>query len=181
MPATPDHNHVHASRKPRGSYALNALLFWLMLTAGSLSMAACLILPVWLEYQATGRLVARAEQRNEALRLERDARELQIAHHEFDPEYNERFVRQEFNLRRADRVTIVLDPPPGQPADSPVAAPEDPPRSQADELAEMIETAARRNPIVSLFALPQTRPVVMVLSGILLFGSVLLLRSPMAG
>lgn len=156
-----------------GAAVLVALLFWLMFVVGAVCMGACLVLPAWVEYQSAHDQLAQATARNAELQRALHARQLQIAHHQHDPEYNERFVHREFNVQRPDRVTIVLDQPrdelDGAPIDN--GAEPQPPAS----LVERVDRWGRSNPLLSVFVMDQTRRAVMVLSAVLLGGSLLLL------
>ena len=165
------------ARSGRGA----ALLFWLMtLTAGS-ALAACLILPAWLEHQAALQLHVRARQQVADLEARLLVLEKQIEHLRHDPAYVERLARKEFGIRTPGVQTIVLDRTEG-PASRPTTAPTTTPAAAYEleslpELSTLMAQALERYPATAVFVLDQTRPVVMVMSAIVLLAAILLLRN----
>ena len=150
------------------------LMFWLMLLTGGGSLAACLLMPAWLDLRhAETRLaemtatVAEFERKVEATRL-------QIVHLKRDPEYNERFVRQEFNVRTPGVEVVDLSPliqlEPDHAASQP--APTD-----SNRWTATLERQTQDNPYLAIFRSQATRPIAMALSGLLLIGAVLLMHA----
>lgn len=149
---------------------LETLLFWLMATVGGGCLAACLVLPAWLEYRVARLAYAAAEQRVAQLERRLTAVGKQIEHIQKDPAYNERLARREFGIQQPGVATIHLDLPPREPSPPVPAEPGD----LLERLAARVDEAARRNPLVAAFVLDETRPAVMGLSGGLLLTALLL-------
>jgi hypothetical protein len=109
-------------------------------------LAVGLLLPAWLEYDDVAQTHALTLQRVEQLQQRLVAYERQIQHIQNDPAYIERLARGEFAPTGAGQVD--LPPAPFEPG--------------ADgEFAEWLQRAARHEPSVSVFVLPETRPLVM--------------------
>jgi hypothetical protein len=164
------------ARSSRGA----TLLFWLMTLTGGGALAACLILPAWLEHQATLQLHAQAEDRIAELEARLQVLEKQIEHLRHDPAYVERLAREEFGLATPGVQTILLDRPDAlgsQPAPTMVEE-ETGSGDQEDrpELSAVIGEMLERYPGTSVFVLDQTRPIVMVMSAVLLLAAILLLH-----
>ncbi len=142
-------------------------LLWLMLLAGGLSLFACIFLPPWLETRQLRQEHEQTEQR--VVELERQLTRLtkQIEHMKNDPAYLERLARLEFGTQTpgVEVVPVEIRPGPAILPDETGASVEETP---AKELAEELEQATRTEPIVSVFVLDQTRPIVMVMSGVLI-------------
>jgi hypothetical protein len=156
-----------------GRFAIDAL-FWLMLATGGGSLAACLLLPAWLELRhAEARLdemtatVAEFEKKVEATRL-------QIIHLKRDPEYNERFVRQEFNVRTPGVEVVDLSP---LIAVEPDAAASQPAPTDSSRWTATLERQTQENPYLAVFLADGKRPAAMALSGLMLAGAVLLMHA----
>lgn len=152
------------------------LFFWLMLLIGGAALFACLFLPAWLEYQAARREHAAACQRIAALEDELTRVVRQIEHLQHDPAYLERLAREEFGIDTPGVEVIPIETAAGatsQVSSAPAAAR----AGQADELTTTVEQATRTNPLVSVFVLDETRPIVMAMSGgLILLALVLLIR-----
>lgn len=144
----------------------SAFLFWIMFLLGGGALAACLILPVWIEHASLRRLHAEMQRRVQDLEQRLLAYERQNEHLEKDPAYIERLARKEFGIVTpgVESVRVEIAPPDISLASQPTPAPSDP----ADELADRVRVAARENALVSIFVLDQTRPLVMAFSGGLL-------------
>ncbi len=130
------------------------LLAWLLVGMGGAALAACLILPPWLEVRALRGEQQRAEAQIDALKRQVDELARQIEHLQSDPAYLERIGRTEFGFT-----------PPGVEL-IPVEAVESAAQTQSVAqppltLAERVEAATRENPLVAVFVLDQSRPFVM--------------------
>ncbi|MBU0640168.1 MAG: septum formation initiator family protein [Planctomycetes bacterium] len=159
------------------------LLFWLMAASGGAALAACLILPPWLEYQALR--AERAERERQVAQLEAHILTLQKQqeHLKFDPAYVERLAQQEFGIEPAGAETIMLDPPPGD--GSPVATGAGGQVPQVDdevlpEMSILIERGLLRYPFARVFVDDRTRPLVMALGAVVLLAAIVLVRRPTA-
>jgi hypothetical protein len=177
------------------------LLFWAMTLTGGLALAACLLLPPWFEYQVARQEYAAALERQAELlnRTERVGR--QIEHLQRDVAYLERVYRREFGTAAPAPEALAIqtgelaaEPLPGDA--SSLAAPGGPAESAApsgdlghtavvssrlDEVSQLVERAVRRYPLIWVFVLDSTRPVVMIAAGALLLAAlVLLCRAPAA-
>jgi len=149
------------------------VLCWLMLLAGGAALAACLILPPWREAHELRAEHAAAEQRLAELEHRLTVVTQQVEHLRNDPSYLERLARQEFGEPPpdVDFTPLELEPAAQDPAS------EDAPAAAEEDTGDALEQAAQRNPIVSVFVLDETRPIVMVMSGaMMLVALVLLLR-----
>ena len=160
----------------RGRAWAAGLLFWTMFLVGGGALAACLLVPAWLEYYATSLDAAAAHERNEQLKQLVEAQRLQIAHHQRDPQYNERFIREEFRIPTPGVQIVTVDAEPT--AVIPPPTPDSPkPITPWTAPLEYIEPASR-SPVLAIFVLDQSRPAVMALSGALLVCSLFLIPGP---
>jgi hypothetical protein len=165
------------ARSSRGA----TLLFWLMALTGTATLAACLILPPWLEHQAA--LRAHADARRHVAELEARVQVLEkhIAHLRNDPAYVERLAHEEFGITTPGVQTILLDRSEGAASDP---ASEDtsagtvgPGEEQTPDVSALVTEALECRPLVSVFVLDQTRPIVMAMSAALLLAAFLLFRT----
>lgn len=150
---------------------LAAVLFWVMFLAGGGALAACAILPVWLEHDSLRTLHAEAQRRVQELEQRLIAYDRQREHLEQDPAYIERLARKEFGIVTpgVETVQVEIAPVELHATTLPASRPSDP----ALEIAERVRLAARENALVSIFVLEQARPLVMLLSaGLLLIAFV---------
>ncbi|MEP0846533.1 MAG: hypothetical protein HRF50_06875 [Phycisphaerae bacterium] len=164
--------------EPNGykSSAAATLLFWLMALLGGASLAAALILPPWMEYRVTRNAYADALRRVEDLEARLTAVNKQIEHIQHDPAYNERLARKEFGIQEPGIETIRLSVPPPEPASQPGGEPAGVEGDPVERLAQVVDEAARRNPLVAAYVLDETRPTVLALSALLLVSAILLLN-----
>jgi hypothetical protein len=143
-------------------------LFWLMFVLGGANLGLCLLLPAWLEYrELTARKIAWQEH-VAALDASAAALEKQRYHLENDPAYLQRLARLQFGLEPRGVESALVEPvqiPASQPAGG----------SSADP-GEIVERAAQTHPLVSLYVMDQTRPVVMGMSGLLVLAAIVLLN-----
>ena len=164
-------------RSSRGA----ALLFWLMALTSVAALAACLILPPWLEHQAALQLHAEARRHVAELEARLQVLEKQIAHLRNDPAYVERLAHEEFGIATPGVQTILLErsaSAASHPAGDHTSAPTVGPGEEATpELSALVAEALERRPLVSVFVLDQTRPIVMAMSAALLLAAVLLSRT----
>ena len=143
---------------------------WLMLLIGGASLFACVILPPWLELRALRQEHADAQTNIADLenRLARATR--QIEHMQNDPAYIDRLAREEFGVQTPG-VEII----PVETRQNTVDEPAEPPATPREELATTVEHAAHTNPLVAVFVLDQTRPIVMAMSGVIVIVALVLL------
>jgi hypothetical protein len=150
------------------------LLFWLMFLAGGAALVACLVLPPWLEVRALRKAHALAQQRIAELEADLTRVSKQIEHLQSDPAYLERLARKEFGIETPG---IEWVEPPTRPMTQPAPTPAGTPPERGQELATALEHATHSSPFVAVFVLDETRPIVMVMAGVvMLMALVLLLR-----
>lgn len=152
------------------SSASSTLLFWIMFAGAGLCLAACLVLPAWLELRALRIAYAQAQANVQELEHRLTRFEKQIEHLKNDPAYVERLARKELGLDKPGVETIPLPPPE---EDSLVAT--SPPVEEAP-LESLIALAAKKTPWVSVFVSEETRGHVMLLAGATLLLSIVLLH-----
>lgn len=155
---------------------LAAIMFWLMTLTGGAALAVCLILPAVIDYQNAKRTLADKTTVVTQLEYQNVAIEKQIAHSQNDPAYLERVARREFGLETpgVETVRITTDAPSSAP--SPDTQPASQPETPVEQRLSQIEQLARSNPAAAVFILPETRPIVMALSGALLLAAIVLLN-----
>jgi hypothetical protein len=148
------------------------LFLWLMLLAGGVSLFACVFLPPWLELRALRQerdsnraIVQQLEQR-----LARATK--QIEHMQSDPAYIERLAHEEFGIDPPGVEVIPVETRETTTSPATDDATDDTP---AAELAAELERATETSPLVSVFVLDQTRPIVMAMSGVVVVVAVVLL------
>ena len=145
-------------------------MFWVMFLGGGVSFFACLFLPAWLENRALRQEYDAARERIAELEEELTRVARQIEHHQSDPAYLERLARKEFGTHTPGVEIIPVETATSVPTSAPSAA-----ARGDEELAQALEQATRTNPVVAVFVLEQTRPVVMGMSGVLMVVAVVLL------
>lgn len=160
---------------------LNTVLFWLMVLLGAAALAPCLLLPAWLERQAQIECLHAREAYVETLRQRLQTAHKQIEHLNDDPAYILRLAQQDFGgaLKVPDVETIPIEP--GTAPDATAPQPPMPDKPPADEdqvlpdLTVFVEQTMYRYPYAWMFLDDQTRPVLMILGGVLLLNGVILL------
>lgn len=168
---------LEATLTPTRSNPAATLLFWLMFLSAGSSLAACLLLPVWLEYRALRGVYASTNERIVEMQERLVAYDHQIDHLLNDPAYIERLARQEFGFgESSENVVFVAADEAELPASAPATAPAA--QDRVEQVSAYVERAAAGNPLVSLFIRPETRPVVMSLSGLVLVIAVVTLNWP---
>jgi len=161
-----------------------------MALTGVAALAACLILPPWLEHQAALQLHTEARQHVAELEARLQILEKQIAHLRDDPAYVERLAHEEFGITAPGVQTILLDrsesaasQAAGTDTRPATVAPDTRPATvvssedESPDLSTLVAEALERRPLVSVFVLEQTRPIVMAMSAALLLAAVLLSRT----
>jgi len=166
-------------KKARGS----SVLFWLMALAGGGTLAACLILPAWLDYQAALGAVASARQLIADRTALSERYQKQIDHLKHDPSYVERLALEEFGLATPGATAIPITSPDDSAAAPTAAVPYSEFRTPEDdvlpeEVSEFLERTLVRYPLARVFVMERTRPAMMALGGLLLASAVLLLGRP---
>lgn len=179
------------------------LLFWAMTITGGLALAACLLLPAWFEYQVARQEYTAALERQAGLRARARQVERQIEHLQQDVAYLQRVYRREFGpaapaadtlaiqtseaapwpeLYNATSAAPTTDEPPTvrprteQPGWAERAPSPDPEKGWGpDEISQLVERAVQRYPLIWIFVLDSTRPVVMIAAGVLVLAALILL------
>ena len=157
------------------------LLFWFMLLTGGVILAPALILPAWLEYQAS--LDLRARRAEQVARWEAEITKLrkQREYLETDEAYVLRLAHEDLNLNVPGVERIPVNP--DEFADLPeINTPEQdapqPPEELAPELSALVEHVLERYPLAGMFLWPQTRPSLLFIGGGLVFTAVALIGEP---
>jgi hypothetical protein len=148
------------------------LLFWTMFVVGGLSLAVGMILPVWLEYRVEISRRDEAYQRLEDVKKQLVALERRIDHLQNDPAYLERVASREFGFGAPPTEDAVAVQVVEAPATSPVLLEAQRP---ADRVVAVIDEATQTHPLIRLYLLDETRPLVMGMSAGLLAAAILLL------
>ena len=165
---------------PRAS-VLNTVLFWLMVLLGTAALAPCLLLPAWLERQAQIDCLHAREAYVETLRQRLLTVQKQIEHLNDDPAYILRLAQQDFGgaLKVPDEETIPIEPGTASNEATPQPPLADrPPETDDDVLPDLsvfVDQAMQRYPYAWMFLDQQTRPVLMILGGVLLLNAIILL------
>ena len=154
------------------------VLFWFMVALGGALLAPSLILPAWLEYQASLDLQARwAEQiaRHEAdlTRLQKQREHLKI-----DDAYALRLAHEQLNLETPGAERIPVEPgidTPSEPASGPESRPAAGNEELAPELSALVERLMQEHPVTTMFVRAETRPILLFLGGGLILSALLLL------
>lgn len=162
-----------------GDAWFTSALFWCMMLTGGAGVAACLILPAWLEHRGALEVHRAALADYEKLAQRLRAIDLQIEHLRTDDAYLQRIVRREYGISPPGVVTL-----PGAEADPPVIPMEAPtpapPRPLLERLSSQVDALVQRYPLMSMFVLDQTRPLVLAISLGFMAGAMLVIR-PRAG
>lgn len=153
-----------------------AWLFWMMLVLGGASVGACLVLPAWLEYEAATRLRDEVAAQVDALSAAIERVERQQEHIQNDPAYVERLAWEELGIDKphVDEIVIKLEGPEA-------AAIEQVGLSSAEDLSAVstegqhVEALLVKYPALTLFVRDETRPIVLAMGGVMVFGALLLL------
>ncbi len=168
------------------SRVTETLLFWTMALLGGSVLAACLVLPPWLEYEAQRQRLIAASDYVADLEYRLVAAHKQIEHLEHDRDYLLRLAREEFGeqLVPGDGESVPVAPgPENEPRESLVAqhAPPLPPEEEVvPPLPRFVADVLHEHPQVYLFVNGTTRPVIMIAGGVLLLTAVVLLGRPAA-
>lgn len=165
---------------------IESALFWATFTTGGGTLIAMLLLPSWIEYAQLQQLHADAQRELAEVRGALQTVDKQIEHLQTDPAYIARLARREFGVMPpgAQAITLAHAAPvsatsPGEL--DPRAAHPAAVRALRDNanLSAALARAARANPLVSVFVLPETRPALMLLAWMLLLSAaVIALPSP---
>ncbi|MBN2445748.1 MAG: septum formation initiator family protein [Phycisphaerae bacterium] len=157
---------------------ISAVLFWLMVLAGTVALVPCVILPPLFEYHAQQAVLAATEQRNVELRDRFASVENQVESLENDPAYIERLARQEFGIVPAGVRTIPVSAAEDQPETAASDADANKPSASTEMLPDVtvrVQQLLHRYPLARVFVWSETRPVLMLLGGIMLVSAVVLL------
>lgn len=157
-----------------------ALLFWAMALTSGAALALCLVLPPWMEYQAT--LAQREASRARLAAVERrlEAVQRQNEHLKNDPAYLMRLARQELggSIQFPGAAAIRISPSEQQLAWDEWAAQQAAPDEVEDVLPELtvfLKQVLDRYPQAYLFVNEQTRPILIGLASLMLLTAIVLL------
>jgi hypothetical protein len=158
---------------------LAPVMFWLMVLLGGSVLAPCLILPAWLEYQASLDLRALRKEQVERRRAEVARLRKQREHLETDDAYLLRVARENLNIEIPGVQQIHVEPSPlAEPATTEPAAAAAQGDELVPELSAMIEQVMQRYPLTQVFVHPATRPPLMLIGGGLIVTALVLLSAP---
>lgn len=191
--------------RTRRTSAGATLLFWLMFLFGGSILAACMLLPAWMEYRAALQAFRAGRTRVAEMEAQLRALQRQIDAIQNDPAYVERLARRELGINPPGVEAIALEPPgTGSQSDSPVgpgvqlmprdadghpAAPDDespfasvaPPPVEPEILPEvsvLVQRALERYPVLRLFVSGPVRGPLMALAGLMIVSALILLCWP---
>ena len=175
----PDSGDAADFSRGKDSIHLTGALFWFMILGGAVILAPCLILPAWLEYQASLALRVRYEQQLELRQTKITKLRKQRNHLEKDDAYVLRLAHEQLKIETPGVQRIPVEPsalPHG------TATPTEPAASSEDELAPelsaIIEDVILRYPLVSMFVRPETRPSLLLIGSGLILTAIILLGAP---
>jgi hypothetical protein len=151
------------------SRLIESVLFWMMFTAGGLSLAACLLLPPWFEYQATHAQWIGAEHRAAAMEQRVRTISRQIERLEQDEAYLNRIAFEEFGIATPGVETLAVIP-------SEPEEPNLPQPGRSEERLAIINRLVERYPLAWVFVQSSTRPAAMGASGLMVLAALLLRR-----
>jgi hypothetical protein len=160
---------------------LSAFVFWAMVLLGGAVLAPCLILPAWLEYEASLDLRALRQQQVERRQAEVEKLRKQREYLETDEAYVLRLARDNLNIEIPGAQQIAVEPSPlVEPGAT--TAPSGPSSRPADELvpelSALIESLMQRYPLTQVFVHPKTRPPLLFIGGGLILTAIVLLSAP---
>jgi hypothetical protein len=162
---------------------LSALVFWAMVLLGGAVLAPCLILPAWLEYEASLDLRALRQQQVERRQAEVEKLRKQREYLETDEAYVLRLARDNLNIEIPGAQQIVVDPSPlaGSSATTAPAGPSSRPADElVPELSALVENLMQRYPLAQVFVHPKTRPPLLFIGAGLILTAIVLLSAPAA-
>lgn len=145
-----------------------------MLVVGGVSLFACLFLPALLEYRAARREHAAKSQQVAYLEEENRRADKQKEHLERDAAYIERLHREEFGTGTPG-VEIIPVETRASGSEQPDSALSPTDATSSEDVATAVEHAAHENPLMAVFVLEQTRPIVMAMSGVVIVVALVLL------
>lgn len=151
-------------------------LFWFMFLTGGGALLACVYLPIWLENRALQDRHAARKQQVADLEQRLAALERQIDHLQRDAAYAQRLLRKEFGIATPGLKMIDLGDVPAEDLPAPVPEEAEPGALDREQLALAVEEAAHRSPLVSIFVLDHTRPIVMGMSAVVLVAALILMN-----
>lgn len=162
------------------------VIFWLTVVAAGGSVAACLLVPAWLDYRHALEEHARMKQRAAQCETQITAIEKQIEHLHNDPAYIERLARKEFGIEIPGVETIYIDARSDESGNTPLAGSivpqdRDPHATIMPALGTVVENTIEKYPAaLALFTAPGSRPIVMGASLVTLTAAIVLLgrRTP---
>lgn len=160
-----------AARATR-SNPLATTLFWLMFGLGGGCLVLSVYLPQWLAYRDLRHRHQTAVHRVADLESQLTMAAKQIEHMQNDPAYIARLAHRQLGVEEKNSQSIGVDalaPPQSQASDLRDAG-------SAAHVEEVVETAAHTHPVLSLFVLEQTRPIVMGMSAALVVAALALLN-----
>ena len=158
-----------------GSNRLAGLVFWFMVLAGAAIVAPCVILPAWLEYQASLELRALWEQQVADRQAAVVKLRKQRQHLETDEAYVLRLAQEQFNIEIPGVERVPVEPGTLPASDTPPAAPAGASDELVPELSAKVDEILRRHPLAGMFVWPQTRPSLLLIGGGLVLMAIFLL------
>jgi hypothetical protein len=168
---------------------LDTVLFWLMMLLGAAPLVPCLVLPAWVERQAQIECLQAHREYLAGLEYRLQTARKQIEHLQNDPAYVLRLAEQDFgaSLKVPNVETIRIEPGPA--AEDASGCHGDATRRHATptdrfdnelfpQLGVFIDQVMQRYPHAQVFLDGRTRPLIMLMGGVLLLAGILLLGTP---
>jgi hypothetical protein len=168
---------------------LDTLLFWLMMLLGAAALVPCLVLPAWVERQAQAECLQADQEYLAGLEHRLATARKQIEHLQNDSAYVLRLAEQDFgaSLKVPNEETIRIEPgPAAEDADGyngDATRRHATPTDRFDDelfpqLGVFIDQVMQRYPHAQVFLDGRTRPLIMLMGGVLLLAGILLLGTP---
>lgn len=154
-----------------------------MILAGGSVLAASVLMPAWLEYQAARHMLVSADTYVSQLRERATSLSAQIRHLQHDPAYVERLAREEFGRPKPDVRVIPMDALPAADVDADDEHDTASAAPRRDEYSQLgattpppdLPAAIATSPLTRIFLDDTTRQMAMIVSSATILAAIVLL------